>query len=192
MQPNEKPAARRRILCADILMEIMPTARRVKAEAYAEPLRKAMLDAAICTVPRVTMFLAQVAHESGSLNFVRELWGPTEQQRGYEGRVDLGNTQPGDGSKFRGRGLLQITGRANYAECGKALGLDLINHPELLETPDGAALSACWFWKTRGLNAVADKGDFIALTKRINGGTTGLAARVGFRKRAEAAFEAWR
>ncbi|WP_338761971.1 glycoside hydrolase family 19 protein [Massilia sp. METH4] len=188
---SDKAKAVRRILSADILMEIMPTARREKAELYAEPLRRAMLECGISTVPRATMFLAQIAHESGSLNFVRELWGPTEQQRGYEGRKDLGNTQTGDGFKYRGRGLIQVTGRANYAECGKALVLDLIKYPELLETPDGAARSACWFWLTRGLNTLADAGDFIKVTKRINGGTTGLAARVGFRQRAEKAFEAW-
>lgn len=184
-------AKQRRILCPEILLEIMPTARRGQAELFAEPLRRAMLEGGICTVPRATMFLAQIAHESGSLNYVRELWGPTEQQRGYEGRKDLGNTQPGDGFRFRGRGLLQITGRANYAECGKALGLDLLTHPELLETSEGAARSACWFWLMRGLNAMADAGDFIKLTKRINGGTNGLAARVAFHKRAEKAFEGW-
>jgi putative chitinase len=190
--PSDKAPAVRRILCAEILLEVMPTARREKAELYAEPLRKAMLECGITTVPRAAMFLAQIAHESGALNYVRELWGPTEQQKGYEGRSDLGNTQPGDGHKFRGRGLIQITGRANYAECGKALGLDLINHPEQLETPDGAARSACWFWLSRGLNPLADAGDFIKVTKRINGGTNGLAARVGFFKRADNAFEAWK
>lgn len=189
MSTSPKP---RRILSAEILLEIMPTARRGQAELFAEPLRRAMLECGISTVPRVTMFLAQIAHESGALNYVRELWGPTEQQKGYEGRSDLGNTQPGDGHKFRGRGLIQITGRANYAECGKALGLDLINHPELLETPDGAARSACWFWLTRGLNTLADAGDFMKVTKRINGGTNGLAARVGFFNRADKAFEAWK
>ncbi|MEE5057164.1 glycoside hydrolase family 19 protein [Pseudomonas alliivorans] len=91
----------------------------------------------------------------------------------------LGNTPEadGDGSKYRGRGLIQITGRANYAECGEALGLDLIHHPELIEQPEHAAMPAAWYWGSRGLNSLADKGDFIQITRRINGGTNGLADR---------------
>lgn len=122
---------------------------------------------------RVAAFIAQVGHESGQLRYVREIWGPTAQQLTYEGRADLGNTVKGDGSKFRGRGLIQITGRANYSACGEALGLDLVNNPELLEQPQHAAMSAAWFWSTRGLNTLADQGDFAKITRRINGGLTG-------------------
>ncbi|RMO19230.1 Chitinase [Pseudomonas amygdali pv. morsprunorum] len=85
---------------------------------------------------------------------------------------------------YRGRGLIQVTGRANYEECGEALGLDLINHPELLELPQHAAMSAAWFWHRAGLNTLADKGDFLTITKRINGGTNGLADRQALYERA--------
>ncbi len=110
---------------------------------------------------------------------MKEIWGPTAAQTRYEGRADLGNTQPGDGSKFRGRGLIQITGRANYAACGEALGLDLINQPTLLELPQHAAMSAAWFWSMKDLNTLADKGDFVKITRRINGGLNGQADRQG-------------
>ncbi|RML20109.1 Prophage PssSM-02, lytic enzyme, partial [Pseudomonas syringae pv. lapsa] len=97
---------------------------------------------------------------------------------------DLGNTVAGDGSKYRGRGLIQVTGRANYEECGEALGLDLIDHPELLELPQHAAMSAAWFWHRAALNTLADMGDLLTITKRINGGTNGLADRQALYARA--------
>lgn len=95
----------------------------------------------------------------------------------YAGR--MGNTEPGDGWKYRGRGLFQVTGRANYAACGEALGLDLINQPTLLEQPQYAAMSAAWFWSMKDLNTLADKGDFVKITRRINGGLNGQADRQG-------------
>ena len=96
---------------------------------------------------------------------------------GEFGRKNLGNTEPGDGWKVRGRGLKQLTGRSNYERCGAALGLDLAGNPDLLLEPVNAALSAGWFWNTNGLNAIADTGDVTAMTKRINGGDIGLADR---------------
>lgn len=96
---------------------------------------------------------------------------------GAWGATNLGNTQPGDGWKFRGRGLMQITGRANYAACGKALGIDLLASPELLEQPATAARAAAWFWTSRGLNALADADDIAGITRKINGGTNGLDDR---------------
>ncbi|MGE1156763.1 glycoside hydrolase family 19 protein, partial [Pseudomonas kitaguniensis] len=91
----------------------------------------------------------------------------------------------GDGSKYRGRGLIQITGRANYAACAEALGLDLVNQPELLEQPQHAAMSAAWFWSTRGLNTLADQGEFAKITRRINGGLTGQEDRLQLWERAK-------
>jgi putative chitinase len=96
---------------------------------------------------------------------------------GEFGRKNLGNTQPGDGWRFRGRGLKQLTGRDNYLRCGQAIGEDLVANPDRLVMPVNAALSAGWFWKTNGLNELADRGDVVAMTKRINGGTIGLEQR---------------
>lgn len=131
----------------------------------------------ISTPARQAAWIAQVGHESGGFVFTRELWGPTAAQQRYEGRLDLGNTRPGDGKRFMGRGLIQITGRANYRECGAALGVDLESNPVLLQGDALAARSAGWFWRWKGLNALADAADFIGLTRRINGGTNGLADR---------------
>ncbi|MGY2190485.1 glycoside hydrolase family 19 protein [Pseudomonas pergaminensis] len=158
------------------LLQILPNAGR-QAGVFVPVLNAGMGKYGIVTKLRIAAFIAQVGHESGQLRYVREIWGPTAQQAGYEGRVDLGNTVPGDGFKYRGRGLIQITGRANNAACGEALGLDLINKPELLEQPQYAAMSAAWFWSTRGLNTLADQGEFLKITRRINGGLNGLADR---------------
>lgn len=158
------------------LLQILPNAG-AKAGVFAPVLNAAMVKWGIVTPKRQAAFIAQIGHESGQLRWVREIWGPTAQQAGYEGRADLGNTVKGDGSKYRGRGLIQVTGRANYAACGEALGLDLIDKPELLELPQHAAMSAAWFWATRGLNTLADQGEFVKITRRINGGTNGLADR---------------
>ncbi|NWC30672.1 glycoside hydrolase family 19 protein [Pseudomonas tolaasii] len=158
------------------LLQILPNAGR-QASVFVSALNTAMNRYAIVGPLRVAAFIAQTGHESGQLRWVREIWGPTAQQLGYEGRADLGNTVKGDGSKFRGRGLIQVTGRANYVVCGEALGLDLISKPELLELPQNAAMSAAWFWSTRGLNTLADQKDFAKITRRINGGLNGQADR---------------
>lgn len=164
---------------ADDLRHIMPLAGKL-ADLFAVPLTSAMAEFGIDTPQRQASFLAQVAHESGQLRFTRELWGPTPAQRKYEGRADLGNTFPGDGYRYRGRGLIQITGRANYAGCGAMLGFDLLNNPVLLEGPTLASRSAAWFWRKRGLNELADAGDQVAICKRVNGGTNGLKERLAF------------
>lgn len=150
----------------------------VRARKWAPALSKAMEGGRINTRLRIAAFLAQIGHESGSLVYVKELGGASYFQK-YEGRKDLGNTQPGDGPKFAGRGLIQVTGRANYLAASKALFGDdrLIKTPELLEQPEWAAESAVWFWSSRNLNALADADRFTDLTKRINGGTNGLEDR---------------
>ncbi|MGX9570798.1 glycoside hydrolase family 19 protein [Pseudomonas sp. CFBP 5748] len=158
------------------LLQILPNAG-TKAGVFASILSTAMGCYQIVGPLRTAAFMAQIGHESGQLRYVRELWGPTPAQTRYEGRDDLGNTMPGDGFKYRGRGLIQITGRTNYAECGESLGLDLINQPELLEQPQWAAMSAAWFWSSRGLNTLADVGAFDKITRRINGGQNGAADR---------------
>ena len=158
------------------LLLILPNADPV-AGVYVPVLNTAMNRYQIVGAKRVAAFIAQIGHESGQLKYVKEIWGPIAAQTRYEGRADLGNTQPGDGSKYRGRGLIQITGRANYKACGDALGLDLINQPELLEKPQHACMSAAWFWATKGLSTLADEGKFETISRRINGGLNGLADR---------------
>lgn len=161
------------------LLAIMPLAR-LRAAGFLAPLNAAMLEFGITTPARQASFLSQVGHESGQLRYVREL----ASGQAYEGRVDLGNVRAGDGVRFRGRGLLQVTGRANYAACGKALGLDLLAQPELLEQTVNACRSAGWFWQTKGLNALADAGDQERVTRRINGGVNGLAERLALYREA--------
>jgi putative chitinase len=167
------------------LLQIFPNAR-TQAGVFVSALNTAMQHYQIVGSKRAAAFIAQIGHESGQLRYVREIWGATAAQRGYEGREDLGNTVPGDGRKYCGRGLIQITGRANYANCGEALGLDLIIHPELLELPQYAAMSAAWFWKQKGLNDLADRDQFNTITRRINGGLNGLPDRLALWDKARA------
>lgn len=127
---------------------------------------------------RVAMFLAQAGHESAGFRILREIWGPTPGQSAYEGRKDLGNVQTGDGSLYRGRGVIQITGRANYTSVAAALNIDCVLHPQMLETPQWGTASAGWFWSTRSLNSYADKSDFAGATRRINGGLNGYDDRM--------------
>ena len=155
------------------LLAIMPFAGQ-RAALYLAPLNNAMQEFGIDTPVRQASFLAQVGHESGQLRYVREL----ASGAAYEGRTDLGNVVAGDGMRFKGRGLLQVTGRANYAACGVALGINLLAAPQLLEQPGAACRSAAWFWHSRGLNRLADAGDQERVTRRINGGLNGLADRL--------------
>ena len=155
----------------------------MRAANYCQVINEAMIWYDINTPGRQAAFLAQVGVESDHLEFVREVWGPTPEQRGYEGRADLGNTVSGDGYRFMGRGLIQITGRANYvAVCnGMASTLadvpDLVAQPQLLEAPRWAAMSAGWYWREHDCNELADAGMFEQITKRINGGLNGYDAR---------------
>lgn len=125
------------------------------------------------------MFLAQLHHESRNFEDMVETWGPTKDQLNYEGSKSLGNTEEGDGYKYRGRGPIQLTGRWNYWAAGKKLGLDLINHPEILETNMDAAIAASlWYWRMRKLPKVARTGNVEAVTRILNGpGMNGLAHR---------------
>lgn len=134
---------------------------------------------------RQAAFLAQIGHESGQLRYVREIWGPTAAQKRYEGRKDLGNTESGDGARFKGRGLIQITGRENYRKAGAALGLPLLDQPELLEQAEWSAISAAWWWASHGLNELADAGKFEQITRTINGGLNGQDDRLAIWKRAQ-------
>jgi putative chitinase len=149
-----------------------------RASVFASWLNKAMQAYDITTPARQAAFLAQIGHESGGLRYTREIWGPTPAQQRYEWRKDLGNTQRGDGKLFMGRGLIQITGRANYESVGKALGRSFVDRPELLETAEWASLSAAWFFDMKGLNELADEGEFERITRRINGGINGLDDRL--------------
>jgi putative chitinase len=130
---------------------------RARAAKWLGPLRSAMSSFQISTPARAAAFVAQITHESGRFVCVKELWGPTPAQKRYDPSSptseQLGNSATGDGLRFCGRGLIQITGRANYAACGTALGLNLVGEPALLEQPKLAALSAGWFWKSRSQRA---------------------------------------
>jgi putative chitinase len=127
---------------------------------------------------RLASFMGQCCHESGGFQHMQELGGSAYFTRLYEGRKDLGNTQPGDGARFHGRGPLQITGRANYRQYGAALGLDLIGSPDLAATPSVGIMIALQFWLRNGLNEYADREDWTGQTRKINGGTKGLRERV--------------
>lgn len=122
---------------------------------------------------RLIHFLAQLAHESGNFRYMEEI----ASGAAYEGRKDLGNTQAGDGKRFKGRGPIQLTGRSNYRRYGQQLGIDFENNPEIVALPSVGLLVACKFWADNGLNALADQDDVLTITRRINGGTNGLADR---------------
>jgi predicted chitinase len=156
------------------LIAIMP--RCPHPEAYAGALELAMAAADINTVTRAAAFLAQIAHESGELRWLVEQGDVSR----YEGRLDLGNTERGDGERFRGRGPMQLTGRANYLAAGVAIGLDLIAHPDAAADPAVGLRVACWYWVSRGCNGLADACNFEAVTHTINGGYNGLAQRLDY------------
>lgn len=161
---------------------------QVTAARHAGPMLDAMQAAQVNTPKRAAHWLAQIGHESGRLRWMRELWGPTAAQRRYEPITTLsarmGNTRQGDGKRFMGRGLIQVTGRYNYRACTQRLKRlvganvpDFEASPVLLESLDWAAMSAADYWTHRGLNTFADADDLYTLTKRVNGGTNGLADR---------------
>lgn len=137
---------------------------------------RAMIEFAITNQRRAAAFLAQVLEESGRLQFFEEIASGAE----YEGRRDLGNTHPGDGRRYKGRGPIQLTGRSNYAWAGKALGINLVNSPTIASQHAIGWRIAGLYWKSRGLNGLADAGDFHQITQRINGGQNGASVREMF------------
>jgi len=183
-------------------------------DKFVEPLNKAMEHFEINNTERVAMFLAQVGHESGGLNHTAEnlnykaatlqrvfpkyfrdndpadYAGQPEKIANlvYSNRMGNGDEDSGDGYKYRGRGLIQLTGHDNYKHFADSLGMGLDEAVSYLETPEGAAMSAAWFWNSRKLNAVADAGDVVHATKLINGGTIGLEERTALYEEALKVF----
>lgn len=167
------------------LLAIMPNAR-TRADVFLPYLNRYMAKYGISTRMRVCHFLAQIAHESGELRYTKELASGAEYDTGRKAQL-LGNTpqKDGDGQRYKGRGLIQITGRANYKQISDATGIDFYNHPDWLELPQWATMSACWWWNNRGLNAMADRDELTNITKKINGGTNGLQDRLMYLGRAK-------
>ena len=142
----------------------------------------ALEKAAIDTPLRMAAFLAQLAHESGEYRYMKEIWGPTETQLGYEGRADLGNDEPGDGEKYAGLGPIQITGKRNQWAACTYLGIPAKDHKKL-GTPEYGTAGATWFWNSRKLSKLADRGWFRAITRIVNGGFNGWNDRLHYYQR---------
>jgi predicted chitinase len=162
------------------LKKIMPALSDKRAREVLPHLNKAMVEAKINTPKRQAAFLAQLAHESVQLKAFEEY----ASGAAYEGRRDLGNTRPGDGKRYKGRGPIQLTGRANYRAAGKALGIDLEGHPKRAADVDVGFRTAAWFWNSRNLNKYADSGNFREITRRVNGAYNGLTSRTAYYRRA--------
>jgi putative chitinase len=145
----------------------------------------ATLDAyAINTRLRIAHFLGQTCHESAGFRTTEEF----ASGENYEGRFDLGNNQPGDGVRYKGRGLLQLTGRANYRDFGQKLDIGLEGHPELAAEPVLSLKIACEFWKKKNLNQHCDADDIVEVTRLINGGQNGLDDRRNYTAKAKTAI----
>jgi putative chitinase len=161
---------------------MLPYAKEYNIDKYLEPINDTLALFEINTPKRVAAFIAQLAHESGSFRYHEEI----ADGHAYEGRKDLGNIVKGDGKKFKGRGLIQLTGRTNYESFGKYVGVDFLSTPSLVAQPKYSALAAGWYWAGRRLNEYADRDDFKGITKRINGGYNGLADRIKHWQRCKA------
>jgi putative chitinase len=162
----------------------MLNAKSYQLELFYKPMVDRMQAAQINTPLRWAHFLAQTGHESGDLQYLEEL----ASGQAYEGRADLGNAQPGDGVRFKGRGLIQLTGRVNYVAYGRCIGLDLTvdgNWNKVATDPALAVDVACWFWNKHGLNELADRDDLQKITRRVNGGLIGIEDRADHLERAE-------
>lgn len=172
-------------LTANQIKAIMPHCSHPE---YLDNINAALKEGQINTSARQAAFLAQLAHESGELVYMEEI----ASGEAYEGRKDLGNTQPGDGKRFKGRGPIQLTGRSNYRMAGKALGLDLESHPESVATPEIGFRVSVWFWTSHELNTLADKNtleSFDKISKTINGGITGQAERRAYWNKAKSVLD---
>jgi predicted chitinase len=176
-QPGGGPA-----LSAAQLRAIMPKLDAGRADNVLKPLADAMKEFEINTPKRRAAFLAQVAHECHELRHLEEMFANLDA---YENRADLGNTKPGDGKIFKGRGPLMLTGRANYKAAGKALKMDLEANPDLVLKPAVGCRVAAWYWKDRGLNELADRGDIRGITQKIHGDYVGLDDRQKFYRQAK-------
>lgn len=195
------------MLTTDQFNSICDHASTVDLNKYRQPLLDAMTEFGIDTNQRCVMFLAQVLHESGSLHVVAENLNYSADglmktfpkyypnaayankharqpikiaSRVYANRMGNGDEASQDGYAYRGRGLIQITGKNNYASFGSDVSQDILVNPSYLETPEGAARSAAWFWHVNNLNRFADKGDIIGCSKAVNGGTNGLQERISY------------
>ena len=162
------------------LRRMMPAAG-ARLDAHLPFIAPAMIKGDIKTPDRIAAFLAQLSHESKEYLYMEEIWGPTEDQLGYEGRADLGNVRPGDGRKYAGHGPIQITGRDNHRAYGQYLGIDAEVDPRLLTQPRYGTAAAVWFWtignRKIDLNLLADRGWFKTITRVVNGGFNGLSDR---------------
>ena len=164
------------------LQVVMPRAKPAKLDLCYEPLVKAMNKYQINTPLRAAHFVAQVGHETASFLYMEEI----ADGSAYEGRADLGNTQPGDGRRFKGRGLIQLTGRANYSAYSKDCGVDYVANPMTVATDPFVCVDvAGWYWNKRNINRLADRDDVKAVTKAINGGFNGLDDRMDYLYRAK-------
>jgi putative chitinase len=165
------------------LAVVLPRAMPSSIDKFFDPLVQGMTRYGITSDLQMAHFIAQIGHESASFLYMSEI----ADGSAYEGRKDLGNTQPGDGRRFKGRGLIQLTGRANYEKYSKYTGIDYVENPERLATDPFACVdAACWFWKDRGVDRLAELDDAKAVTKRINGGYNGLDDRLSNLFRAKA------
>ncbi len=169
-------------LTVDILVKC--GAHRASAAKYLEHLNALLPYYSINTFLRVCHFYAQILHESNGLRAVEEY----ATGEAYEGRESLGNTQPGDGNRFKGRGLVQLTGRANYTDFARRYGVDCIRNPSLLTEPKWAVATALYYWNSRNLNAIADKDDIMKITRIVNGGYNGIDDRKKYLDKCKAAL----
>jgi putative chitinase len=190
--PPERPGAAVTLVTQAQLHAVMTHLAMAKLVQYIGPLNAAMSEFQINDRLRICAFLGQIALESGELAWFHEFASGMEYDITKNPRLakGLGNLTPGDGPRYKGRGPIQLTGRNNYIACGKALGIDLVDNPDLAVQPGVAFRTAGWFWATHGLNALADQSDYRAITHRINGGYNGYAQRVMYYNRALTVFPA--